>query len=252
LTPKVCHSEEMAANPASDAIRLMPITPILSKQPSLKVCSCRYDCSCKYEPKKPLPKYQNPPNHAASPQNSSTHAILRCPFCPLFACSPVFETTECISKAGVTTIRRKSSEGSVSLRASVRVAGFTVLAISQKMSSARTADRAMFVEKMMLASERVLGCRVLNSDDFARDATLEMGAPSWCALRSWADSSGNSFCDTATATKRKVSRKGRDEIIVFIGLLRAMYSGTHSSQSSSRGGSIGLSGSFGSGGGWWW
>lgn len=37
LTPKVCHSDETAAKPVRDAIMLIPITPILSKQPSLKV-----------------------------------------------------------------------------------------------------------------------------------------------------------------------------------------------------------------------
>jgi hypothetical protein len=86
--------------------------------------------------------------------------------------------TECISNAGVATIRRNSSEGSVSLRARVRVAGFTVFAISQKMSSARTAESAMLVEKMMLARDLVLGCILLSSDDFARNATPGRCVPS--------------------------------------------------------------------------
>ena len=173
----------MAAKPARDAIKLIPMIPILSRQPSLNVCSCRYDSSCRYEPKSPLPRYQNAPSHIASPQNSSTHASRRWPFCPPFAFRPVFDTTECISKAGVTTMRRNSSDGRVSFKASVRVAGFTVLAISQKMSSASTADSAMFVEKMMLASDLALGRRFLKRDDLARAATPGRCAPS-CAFRS--------------------------------------------------------------------
>jgi hypothetical protein len=116
-------------------------------------------------------------------------------------------------------IKRNRREGSVSRRARFRVAGFAVPEISQKMSSASTAESAMFVENMMLASERLLGCRVLNRDDFARVATPGRWAVSWCAFRSWLESNGNNFCDTATATKRNVSRNGSDEMIVFIGLL---------------------------------
>jgi hypothetical protein len=223
LTPKVCHSEEIAAKPASEAIRLMPMIPILSKQPSLKVCSCRYDSSCKYDPNNPLPRYQNPPSHTASPQNSNSHATLRCPLWLPQAFSPVLDMTECISNAGVATIRRKSSEGSVSFRAKVRVAGFTVFAISQKMSSARTVESAMLVEKMMLASDLLLGCKLLSIEDLARDATPDRCALPWFTLRSaWPESSGNSFCETPRATNRKVRRKGRADMIVVIGLRRAM------------------------------
>jgi hypothetical protein len=127
----------------------------------------------------------------------------------------------------------------VSFSPRVRVAGFTVFAISQKMSSARTAESAILVEKMMLAIDLEVSCRFLNNDNLALAATPGRCAASWCALRSWPESRGNSFCDTATATKRKVSRNGSDETIVAIGLFgRAIYSGTHSSQSSCRGGSI--------------
>jgi hypothetical protein len=197
--------------------------PILSRQPSLNVCSCRYDSSCRYDPKSPLPRYQKPPSHTTSPQNSNSHASLRCPLWPPFAFSPVFDTTECISKAGVATIRRNRSEGSVSLSARVRVAGFTVFAISQKMSSARTVESAMLVEKIMLASDLLLGCKLLSIEDLARDATPGRCAPSWCALRSaWPESNGNSFCETPSATNRKVRRKGRADMMVVIGLRRAM------------------------------
>jgi hypothetical protein len=151
----------MAAKPASDAMRLMPMIPILSRQPSLNVCSCRYDSSCRYAPKKPLPRYQKLASHVASPQHSSSHAARRCPFCSPVTFKPAPDTIEWISKAGVATIRRKSSEGSVTLRAKVRVAGLTAFAISQKMSSARTAERAMLVEKMRLASDRALGRKLL-------------------------------------------------------------------------------------------
>jgi len=72
---------------------------------------------------------------------------------------PVPDMIEWISKAGVAMTRRKSKEGSVILRASVRVARFTVLEISQRMSSANTAERAKLVEKMMLASDRAFGRR---------------------------------------------------------------------------------------------
>jgi hypothetical protein len=148
--------------------------------------------------------------------------------------------TAWISKAGVTTIRRKRSNGSVSFKARVRVAGLTVFVISQKMSSASTAERAILMEKIMLANDRALGRKFRSSDDLARVAISGTRTPSRCALRSeWPESSGNSLCDTAIATIRNVSRKGSADMIVVMGLRCAIYSGTHSSQSSSKGGSIG-------------
>ncbi len=65
--------------------------------------------------------------------------------------------------AGVATTRRKSKEGRVILRASVRVARFTVLEISQRISSTSTAERAKLVENMMLASDRAFGRRLFRS-----------------------------------------------------------------------------------------
>jgi hypothetical protein len=39
FAPNVCQSELTAANPAKEAIKLMPMTPIRSKHPSLNVWS---------------------------------------------------------------------------------------------------------------------------------------------------------------------------------------------------------------------
>lgn len=51
---------------------------------------------------------------------------------------------------------RNSSEGRVIWSATVRVARLIVFDISQRISSTRTADRAMFVEKVALAMDRAV------------------------------------------------------------------------------------------------
>jgi hypothetical protein len=187
-------------------------------------------------PNSPLPRYQNATSHAVSPQASSIHAAFRWPPCAPPVFSPAPDTTECISSAGVATTRRKSSEGRVSLSASVRVARFPVLVISQKMSSARTAERAMLIEKMTADRERALNRRFLKMDVRSRAVAPGNRTSPWCALRSVCpERIGNSFWDTPSATTRKVRRNGSAETIVFIGPLATIYSGTHSSQSSSSG-----------------
>lgn len=214
----------------------MPMTPILSKQPSLKVWSCTYDSSCKYVPSSPFPRYQNAASHAASPQASNTQAAFRWPVCAPPVFSPAPDTIECISRAGVATTSRNRSEGSVSLSASVRVARFPVLVISQKISSARTAERAMLIEKMTAERDRTLIRRLLTRAARPCVVAPDRRASLWCGLRSlWPESTGNSFWETPSATTRNVRRKGSAEMIVFTGPLETKYSGTHSSQSSSSG-----------------
>lgn len=132
---------------------------------------------------------------------------------------PVPEIIEWISKAGVATTRRNSRDGSVIFRASVRVARFTVLEISQRMSSASTADRAKLVEKRMLASDCAFGRRLFSSVVLARSVDPSNGAPSCCALRSaLPDRMGNSFCETAKATTRKVRMNGSADTATAMGL----------------------------------
>lgn len=152
--------------------------PIRSRQPSLNVCSCKYDSSCRYDPKIPFPRYQKPASHNASPHNSNTQATLRRPFCtpPMF--SPAPDITECISRAGVATMRRNSSEGRVIVSANVRVARFTVFDISQSMSSARTAERAKLVAKTLFARERAVGFSFLKNEGLSRVAWPGKFAPS--------------------------------------------------------------------------
>lgn len=126
---------------------------------------------------------------------------------------------ECISKAGVATTRRKSSEGSVILRARVRVARSMVFEISHRISSTSTAERAKLVENMRLASEVAVGRKVRKNEALSRWARLEGRGVSCCALRcAWPDRMGNSLCDTTKATPRKVRMKGKAEMATARGL----------------------------------
>jgi hypothetical protein len=126
--------------------------------------------------------------------------------------------TECISIAGVATTRRKRSDGSVILRAKVRVARFTVFEISHRMSSTSTAERAKLVEKMTAARDGASGRSVVKNDARSRGAPGSR-APSWCALRSaLPDKIGKSLCDTTKATSRNVRRKGRADMAMVMGL----------------------------------
>jgi hypothetical protein len=63
-------------------------------------------------------------------------------------------------------MRRNSKEGKVIFNARVRVAGLTVFDISHKISSTRTAERAIFVEKVILARVCDLN-RLLNIEDLS-------------------------------------------------------------------------------------
>lgn len=70
--------------------------------------------------------------------------------------------------AGVRTMIKNSNDGRVILRAKVRVARLTVFEISQRISSTRTVDRAMLVEKVALAMERAVKRSFLKMDVFSR------------------------------------------------------------------------------------
>jgi hypothetical protein len=143
--------------------------PILSKQPSLRLWSRTYVSSCKYCPRRALPEYQNAASHMVIPNPSNTQATCRCLLSPASNLHPAPEITECITSAGVTITRRNSSDGSVIFRASVLVAGFIVFDISQRISSARTAERAILDEKVMLARVREVMRVRLDSCGTSRD-----------------------------------------------------------------------------------
>lgn len=116
-------------------------------------------------------------------------------------------------------INRKSSKGNVILRANDRVARFAVLDISQKMSSASTAESPMLVEKMMLASDRPFGRMYFHNEAFDRVTTSGDRVPVWGAFEfPWPDNIGNSFCETTNAMIKKVRRKGSADMATVIGL----------------------------------
>lgn len=141
--------------------------------------------------------------------------------------------TECISNAGVATNRRKRSEGNVILRARARVAGFTVLEISHRISSTRTAERAMLEEKVALARAREEIRICFHMEVFSRSPKLDECVPSRRGLFcEWPERSGKSLCDTATATMRNVRTNGRKDIASVDGRRWTAHSGTHASQSS--------------------
>jgi hypothetical protein len=61
---------------------------------------------------------------------------------------------DCISKKGIKIMRRKRSIGIVICNATALAAGFTVFEISQRISSAKTAARAIVVENDNAAIRR--------------------------------------------------------------------------------------------------
>ena len=112
------------------------------------------------------------------------------------------------------TIKIKSV-GRVTLSASVRVARLMVFEISQRISSTRTADSAMFVENVALAMVRAFIRSFSSIDVLPRHAKPGSWASCWLFRGVWPDSSGKSLCDTATATMKKVATKGSAETVSY-------------------------------------
>ena len=127
---------------------------------------------------------------------------------------------------------RNNSEGRVTCSATVRVARLTVFDISQRISSTRTVDRAMFVEKVALATERAVMRSFLRAVVCSRHANPGSCASWWLLYCACPESSGNSLCDTATATKKNVATNGKAEMAMAEGLRFFTQSGLQASQSS--------------------
>lgn len=130
---------------------------------------------------------------------------------------------------------RNNSDGSVIFSASVRVARLTVLEISQRISSTRTVDSAMFVENVALAIVRAVMRSFRSIDVLSRHAKPASCASWWLFKGACPDSSGKSLCDTATATMKKLATNGRAEMAIADGFRFFTQSGLQASQSSSSG-----------------
>ena len=152
-----------------------------------------------------------------------TQASFRRPvFRPAY-CHPAADMMEWISRDGITMIRRIRSKKTVIWRAKPRAAGLMASDISQRTSSANTAASATVAEKVK-ADTRLMGFPEDMWLDFVGDDGRELN----CVCRSWEpycpffkptcpESSGKSFWKTTVATKRKVTRNGKDEKITVVG-----------------------------------
>lgn len=101
-----------------------------------------------YVPGSPFPNHQKPDSHMANPIICAIHAFLEnLPFSDLLNDQPAAVTIDDSSRKGITTTRKKSSVGTVVLRAHARASGFKEFDISQRINSASTAASAIVVEK---------------------------------------------------------------------------------------------------------
>lgn len=139
---------------------------------------------------------------------------------------PAADVTEWISSAGVTTISETSRIERVISRAALLAAGFKMLEISQKMSSAKTVDSAIVVANVQAAAR--------SSVNLVHDlATDEMFGVDLFELKSGLSSTrplperiGNSFRHAKTATIRNVRMKGSKENVKAGRRLRRRWAGT--------------------------
>lgn len=148
LEPKFCHKELTEAKPERRAMRDIPITPILSRQASIRLCSLPVALWCAWIPKMPCPIHQNPNIQVENPAICKAQASLKRPFPPPLNFQPAEDMKECSSRNGITMTSRTSRVETVTWSATLRAAGSRVLEISQRINSASTADRAMVVEKV--------------------------------------------------------------------------------------------------------
>lgn len=123
---------------------------------------------------------------------------------------PVAVTKEWISRAGVTTTRETRRIEMVVSRASLRAMGSKTSVISQKMSSASSAERAMVVEKVMTAarSDTYLS-HVFNRERGKLNVWRERCESALLpAFGVPPESAGKSLDHAKKATRRKVRMKG--------------------------------------------
>ena len=119
------------------------------------------------------------------------------------------------------TIKETRSTKIVASRAIWRAAGSNTSVISQKISSASRADKAIVVENVIAAARSHANFAALFSFDPERvgerrpweglEYSLGLGVPP--------DSSGKSFRHATKATIRKVKKKGARAIAALVGLI---------------------------------
>jgi len=211
FTPKDCQRELTAAKPARVAMREMPIMPIVSRLPSLKLCLCTSRPWVGCGPNAACPIHQNPASHPAKPtmsKNTDSRNVLRL---RPSSFHPAADVMEWISSAGVTTINEMRRIERVILRAAVLAAGFRMLEISQKISSARTVDNAIVVANVKAAARsRVNLTHDLATDEKFVDSLFEAYSE-LSFTRPLPDRIGNSFRQAKTVTTMKVKIKGSEE-----------------------------------------
>ena len=220
---KFCQGEETEAKPERSDITDMPITPMRSREASLRDCEVSVFGVWPTTWRSHWPVHQKPRSHAVKAHSCNIHANLSLPF-PLPVNSyPAAEMVEWISSNGIATIRKKRSSEIVTLKAKPRAVGLIVLDISHSINSTSTAANAMVEEKVRADRCLIVG-RIW--------PLLEKGRAYALVLRDRAspERNGNSFCRTRVDTKRKVTMKGREENTIAVEA--GIPPGLHSSQSS--------------------
>lgn len=223
---KFCQGEETEAKPERSDIIEMPITPMRSREASLRDWEVSVFGVWPTMWRSHWPVHQKPRSHAVKAASCTIHANLSLPLSLPVNSYPAAEMMEWISSNGIAIIKKIRSSETVILKASPRAAGLMVLDISHSINSTSTAASAIVEEKVRADRCLIVG-RIW--------PPLEKGRAYALVLRDRAspERNGNSFCRTSVDTKRKVTMKGREEKIIAVEA--GIPPGLHSSQSPSAG-----------------
>ena len=134
---------------------------------------------------------------------------------------------ECISKNGMTSIKKKRSSVTVMRKARPRAKGLMVFDISQSINSTSTVANAT-VDAKVSADMRLMvdrECPPLDENGRAYEPVLKEPASP--------DRNGKIFWRTRVDTKRNVAMNGKEENTMAVGV--GIAPGLHSPQSSSHG-----------------
>ena len=184
---KFCHGELTEAKPERRDITEIPITPMRSREASLKLWELSVPEVWPSRRSNHSPLHQNPPSHAVKPANCNTHASLSLPFPFPENSYPEAEMIEWISRNGIAIMRRNRSADIVTWKASPRDAGLIVFDISHSINSVSTVANATVEANVKAAKRLMIGRAWLALEENGRAYALD--------FKDWAspDRKGKSF-----------------------------------------------------------
>lgn len=221
LEKKFCQGALTLAKPERRAMRETPITPTRERHASLSVGKSGFRDgevlvvlarSCP-------PVHQKAMSHRVVLAICSIHAKRNLPLLLPVNSHPAADMTDCICSEGMTTTNKSKRSAMVIWNPNRRTDVLMMLEISQRINSARTAARAMVVEKMNPETLRAV------SRDGKTLIMVLLGVGEASPARS-----GKIFFSTIVDTSMKVAMNGREEKAMAVAA-GDLPPGRHSSQS---------------------